>query len=77
MITREELKQDVRAWAHEIGVVPKEIHIRKMTRKWASCSSRGRLTFDPSLLKETEEVRPKAIVPELLYLKYSEDYKKE
>jgi len=70
MITREEFKQDVRAWAQEIGVVPKEIHIRKMTRKWASCSSRGRLTFDPSLLKETEALRSKAIVHELLHLKY-------
>ncbi len=30
MITRAEFKQDVRAWAQEIGVVPKEIHIREI-----------------------------------------------
>ncbi len=63
------LQSDSCYWL-EIGVVPKEIHIRNMTRKWASCSSKGRLTFDPSLLKETEEVRSKAIVHELLHLKY-------
>jgi len=70
MITGEEFKQDVLAWAKEVGVEPKEIHIRKMKRKWASCSSRGRLTFDPFLLKEHEKVRSEAIVHELLHLKY-------
>jgi predicted metal-dependent hydrolase len=70
MITSEEFKQAVRTWAKEIDVEPKEIHIRKMKRKWASCSSIGRLTFDPSLFKEPEEVRAHAIVHELLHLKY-------
>ena len=70
MITGEKFKHDVQSWAKEIGVEPKEIHIRKMKRKWASCSSRGRLTFDPSLLKEPERVRSKAIIHELLHLKY-------
>ena len=36
-------KADVRRWADRIGVEPKEIHVREMKRKWASCSSRGRL----------------------------------
>jgi predicted metal-dependent hydrolase len=70
MITPEEFKADVRVWAEEIGVEPREIHIRKMKRKWASCSSRGRLTFDTSLLDETNEVRSRTILHELLHLKY-------
>ena len=70
MITPEEFKADVRVWAEEIGVEPREIHIRKMKRKWASCSSKGRLTFDTSLLDETEEVRSRTILHELLHLKY-------
>lgn len=70
MITGKEFKHDVQSWAKEICVEPKEIHIRKMKRKWASCSSRGRLTFDPSLFKEPERVRSKAIIHELLHLKY-------
>jgi len=55
MITPEKFKEDVRAWAEEAGVEPKEIHLRRMKRKNASCSSRGRLTFDRSLLEESEE----------------------
>lgn len=66
----EQFKQDVQTWAGEIGVKAKEIHIRKMSRKWASCSSKGRLTFDASLLNESKETRLKAILHELLHLKY-------
>jgi hypothetical protein len=36
-------KADVLRRATTIGVTPKEIHVRDMKRKWASCSSRGRL----------------------------------
>jgi len=70
MITSKEFKQEVRAWAKEIGVEPKEIHMREMKRKWASCSSSGRLTFDISLLHQPEKVRSKATLHELLHLKY-------
>lgn len=62
-------KADVRRWADRIGVEPKEIHIRDMTRKWASCSSRGRLTFDVNLLRQSPEFRDEVIVHELLHLK--------
>ena len=66
----EEFKEDVQTWAKQIGVQAKEIHLRTMRRKWASCSSRGRLTFDTSLLVEPKETRLKAILHELLHLKY-------
>lgn len=62
-------KGEVRAWAKRIEVEPKEIHIRPMKRKWASCSSKGRLTFDTDLLRQPAEFRKKAIVHELLHLK--------
>ncbi|HON73418.1 MAG TPA: DUF45 domain-containing protein, partial [bacterium] len=48
MITPEEFKKDVLMLAKEVGVNPREIHIQTMKRKWASCSNRGRLTFDKS-----------------------------
>ena len=70
MIESEQFKQEVWDWAKEIGVEPKEIHMRKMKRKLASCSSKGRLTFDPTLLQEPERVRSEAIIHELLHLKY-------
>ena len=41
-----------------------------MTKKWASCSSKGRLTFDPVLLDESKEKRTEAVLHELLHLRY-------
>lgn len=70
MITSEKFKEDVLELAKNVGVKPKEIHIKEMKRKWASCSSKGRLTFDKKLLSESEEVRLKVILHELLHLKY-------
>lgn len=60
---------EVDAWAERIGVAPKEIRLRPMKRKWASCSSRGRLTFDTALLHEPAAFRREVIVHELLHLK--------
>jgi len=37
---------------------------------WASCSSKGRLTFSFELLNKTNNFRAKVIVHELLHLKY-------
>jgi predicted metal-dependent hydrolase len=62
-------KAEVRAWARRIGVEPKETHIRPMTRKWASCSTKGRLTFDEDLLRQPAAFRRQVIVHELLHLK--------
>ncbi len=60
---------EVNAWAKKIGVTPKEIRLRPLKRKWASCSSRGRLTFDSALLQESAAFRREVIVHELLHLK--------
>jgi predicted metal-dependent hydrolase len=62
-------KAEVRAWAKRIGVEPKEVHLRPMRRKWASCSSNGRLTYNTTLLGETVSFRREVIVHELLHLK--------
>ena len=69
-ITEEIFKSEVRAWANQIGVEPKAVTLRPMKRKWASCSSRGNLSFDIGLLRQTAEFRRQAIVHELLHLKY-------
>lgn len=70
MIEILDFKKEVNEWAEDIGVNPKEIHIRAMSKKWASCSSNGRLTFSYELLNKSKEQRAKAIVHELLHLKY-------
>jgi len=62
-------KAEVRAWAQRLGVTPREIHLRPMKRKWASCSSRGRLTFNTELLHQPTAFRREVIVHELLHLK--------
>jgi predicted metal-dependent hydrolase len=62
-------KREVKKWARRIGVHPKEIHLRQLKSKQASCSPKGRLTFNTELLYPTAQVRTEAIVHELLHLK--------
>jgi predicted metal-dependent hydrolase len=69
-VPEEIFKAEVRIWAERIGVEPKAITLRPMKRKWASCSSKGNLTFDTDLLRQTADFRKQAIVHELLHLKY-------
>lgn len=69
-VPKEIFKAEVRAWAAEIGVEIKAISLRSMRNKWASCSSQGNLTFDTALLDQPADFRRKAIVHELLHLKY-------
>ena len=68
-IPAEILKAEVRAWSDRIGVEAKEIHVRPMKRKWASCSSKGRLTFATDLLQQPTKFRSEVIVHELVHLK--------
>lgn len=62
-------KDEVRTWSKRLDVHPSEIHVTAMSRKWASCSSRGRVTFASDLLAQPDEVRREVIVHELLHLK--------
>jgi predicted metal-dependent hydrolase len=71
MITIVDFKREVMEWSEEIGVKPKEIQIRAMKRKWASCTKKGRLSFSYALLNEPYNFRSMVIVHELLHLKYS------
>ncbi|HEY57638.1 MAG TPA: M48 family metallopeptidase [Anaerolineae bacterium] len=42
LVRREIFKAEVQRWAARIGVEVKESHLRRMRRKWASASRRGR-----------------------------------
>ncbi len=70
MVSASEFKKEVSSWAQTLNVTPKEVHLRDISNKWASCSSKGRLTFSYTLLNENAEIRSKVIVHELLHLKY-------
>lgn len=68
-VPAEIFRGEVRAWAARMELDLPEVRIRKMKRKWASCSSRGRLTFDTELLSQPADFRAEVIVHELLHLK--------
>jgi len=69
VVSIEVFKSEVRAWAERLGVQPREIRVRPMKRKWASCSYNGRLTFDVELLSQPAKFRAEVIIHELLHLK--------
>jgi predicted metal-dependent hydrolase len=65
---REKFAQRTREWAERLDVRVQAVTIRKMSRKWASCSTAGRLTFDESLLSKSGDVQDYVIVHELLHV---------
>jgi hypothetical protein len=62
-------KEKVHSWAVKIRVKPEQVRLQKMTRKWASCSTRGWVTFSEDLLQESGSFQDYVIVHELLHLK--------
>ena len=70
-VTRDLLVSEARSWARRIGVDERlrEIHVREMRNKWASVSTRGRLTLNSELLQRTASFRREVIVHELVHLK--------
>jgi predicted metal-dependent hydrolase len=68
-VPRDVFKAEVAAWAKKVGVVPTQVILRPMTRKWGSCSTAGRVTLDTGLLAEPAAFRQEVIVHELLHLK--------
>ena len=65
----DELRAAVKNWAAKIKARPRQIRIQQMTRKWASCSSKGRVTFNSELLDQPYRFQEFVIVHELLHLK--------
>jgi len=65
----EELKALVYQLAESMDVSPKEVQIRDMKHKWASCSAKGRLTFSRDLLLQDAGFIKEVILHELLHLK--------
>lgn len=68
-VPRDIFRSEVETWAQRIQAEPKEVHIRPMSRKWGSCSTAGRLTFNVELLTMPAEFRRRVIVEELLHLR--------
>lgn len=66
----ESFKHRVDRWAARLHAPPREVHVMRMTRKWASCSARGRVSFTRDLLFQPLRFQDYAIVHELLHLKH-------
>jgi predicted metal-dependent hydrolase len=62
-------KSRVEHWAVRLRVRPKQIRLQVMRRKWASCSSRGRITFCLDLLGQSHSFQDYVIAHELLHLR--------
>ena len=62
-------KARVSAWALRVRVKPKQIRLQSMKRKWASCSTAGRVSFSLDLLQEPSAFQDYVIVHELIHLK--------
>ena len=66
--TKEQFKAEIARWAADMKVNPTQIRIQMMTKKWASCSSKGRICFSTDLLQEPRAFQEYVVVHELLHL---------
>lgn len=64
----DEMRWAVRAWAARMNVRVNVVHLRAMSHKWASMSTRGRLTLDAGLLALPKPLGEYVIVHELAHL---------
>ena len=58
----------VHHWAQQLDVPVTALSLRPMRRKWASCSSHGRLSFSLDLLPLDPDLWDFVIVHELLHI---------
>ncbi len=59
---------EVNSWAREMGIEPALVQIRRMTKKWASCSASGQVTFNSEVLWQPPPFRKRVIVEGLEHL---------
>ncbi len=73
MLTREErrelIRRRVRHWAQRLNVRPRLVRVRRMTRKWGSCSTSGVVTLASDLVDTPAGFQDYVIAHELLHLR--------
>jgi len=67
-LTKERVFEICKKWEEELNVKVKRIQIRKMKKKWASCSTKGTLTLNNQLLDMPIEYVDYVVLHELLHL---------
>ena len=66
----ESFKRRVTYWSGKLRAQPREVVVMRMSRKWASCSARGRVCFARDLLNRPRREQDYVIVHELLHLRH-------
>jgi len=64
---KDTFKEHVKKWARKLDVEIKSLTVRPMKTKWASCTTKGRLTFNSELLNMGQNIADYIIVHELLH----------
>lgn len=64
---KREFKEAVYIYANNIDIKVKQVALRPMTRKWASCSTNGYLNFNVELLDIDRSLGEYVILHELLH----------
>ena len=66
---RVQLGQRVQHWSHRLKVEARIIRVRRMTRKWGSCSTTGVITLAEDLIEQEPGFQDFVIAHELLHLR--------
>ena len=65
--SKKELKEEVYLYANRIKTKVRQITLRPMTNKWASCSTKGYFSFNTELLGMDRSLGEYVILHELLH----------
>ena len=66
---KRELEQRIRVLSLSLGVRPNSFAVRVQRRKWASCSSKGNLSFNLKIMALPGTLREYIVIHELAHLK--------
>lgn len=65
--SKRDFKEEVYLYANKVGVKVKQVSIRPMSKKWASCSTHGYFSFNLELLGMDRSLGEYVILHELLH----------
>jgi predicted metal-dependent hydrolase len=68
-VSRDEILAMVNIWADRIGVQPRRIQFRDMTRKWGSCSTAENITLNTRLTWLSPHLAEYVVCHELVHLR--------
>lgn len=67
--SQDAIRAMITTWAERLGVEPERVQFRVMSRKWGSCSSRGRVTLNTRLSWLPAHLAEYVVCHELVHLR--------